>query len=320
MECFCFQVPDLPRLLDQSLLRRIRVLRHKTELMYRSSQTNHDRTKILLFNSPLPEPSEGDQGIGKYLPSWDDDVLSDTSEASYMKWLKKDSLQRSNQDISGSLNEDDVKALGGSKEDEVQKGEKDEEPREDGHQLVPPPRRMWHPQSVLSPLGSEMNESLHEIWHKVMTRQQPRRDPRYHFLTEAEARSKGEFLAKLGLEPDKIDCGRTDLLPSLDQAGRGRNRPGRQSLPVSMKAMSAPRADRGLHNSIAGSGQIARSESAQHPSQTLASLSAYESRWQPLSMQALIEYKEQLGAEGAGEFSQGRPPMWRTKEAAAAAE
>ena len=95
-----------------------------------------------------------------------------------MKWLKKDGLRRSNQDLSDSLNEDDVKALGGSKKEKAQEGEKDVEPQEEGHELVPPPRRMWHPLSVLSPLDSEMNESLHEIWHKVMARQRPRKDPR----------------------------------------------------------------------------------------------------------------------------------------------
>ena len=65
-------MPDLDRLMDKSLLRRVRVLRHKTELMYRSSQTNNDRTKVLLFNSPLPDVSSNDEGIQKYLPSWDD--------------------------------------------------------------------------------------------------------------------------------------------------------------------------------------------------------------------------------------------------------
>ncbi|GFO01925.1 hypothetical protein PoB_002843000 [Plakobranchus ocellatus] len=317
-------VPDLPRLLDQSLLRRIRVLRHKTELMYRSSQTNHDRTKILLFNSPLPEPNEGDQGIGKYLPSWDEDNVSDTSEASYMKWLKKESSKRgSNQNLSGSLNEQDVKALGGSEEEEEAVRVEDEEIcPEDVLEVLPARQRMWHPQSVLSPLDSEMNESLHEIWHKVMARQRPRKENRYHFLTEREAKTKGEFLAKLGLEPDKIDRGRTDLLPQLDYPNGGRSRPGqaRQSLPTSVKAMSAPREERSLRYSVAGGSQMARSESAQHPTMSPSHLSEYETRWQPLSMHALIEYKEQLDAEGAGEFSQGRQPMWRLREATAAVE
>lgn len=34
------------------------------------------------------------------------------------------------------------------------------------------------------------------------------------------------------------------------------------------------------------------------------------SKWEPLSMNALIEYKEQLLADGFGEFQQGRSKMW----------
>ena len=69
------QVPDIERLMDQSKLRRTRLFRHKTELMYRSSVNNSDRTTILLHNSPLPAITESGQAesISRYLPSWVDD-------------------------------------------------------------------------------------------------------------------------------------------------------------------------------------------------------------------------------------------------------
>lgn len=39
----------------------------------------------------------------------------------------------------------------------------------------------------------------------------------------------------------------------------------------------------------------------------------YVSQWEPLSMNALIEYTKRKEAEGVGEFNQGRPKMWTTE-------
>jgi hypothetical protein len=39
----------------------------------------------------------------------------------------------------------------------------------------------------------------------------------------------------------------------------------------------------------------------------------YVSQWEPLSMNALIEYTKRKEAEGVGEFNQGRPKMWSTQ-------
>lgn len=248
-------VPDLPRLMDQSLLRRVRVLRHKTELMYRSSQTNNDRTKVLLFNSPLPDVCGSEEGIQKYLPSWEA-AESECTEAEYKRWLQP---QAPHSDDSRKLSD-------------------------------PSPRPMMHhPTSVLSPLGSTYSDSLHNIWHDVMARQRPRPEQRLHFLTEDEARTQGMFLEKLGLDKEKQDMGRVDLLP-------------RASLPI--KAMSA-RDSQATRLSV-----DARLDTA--PASTH---SRYQSSWQPLSMHALMEYKEHVATEGGGEFHQGRPRMWKTEGA-----
>lgn len=40
---------------------------------------------------------------------------------------------------------------------------------------------------------------------------------------------------------------------------------------------------------------------------------SYVSNWQPLSMNALIEYKKKMETEGDGDFNQGRAKMWKTK-------
>lgn len=39
----------------------------------------------------------------------------------------------------------------------------------------------------------------------------------------------------------------------------------------------------------------------------------YISQWEPLSMNALIEYTQKKEAEGVGEYNQGRPKMWPTQ-------
>jgi len=47
-------------------------VRHKMELMARSSEINKDKTNILLYNNPLPDltNASGEEGIDRYLPSW----------------------------------------------------------------------------------------------------------------------------------------------------------------------------------------------------------------------------------------------------------
>ena len=55
-------------------MKRARHQRHKTELMYRASVNNQDRTNILNIENPVDAlNTEQDQGVGKYLPSWLDD-------------------------------------------------------------------------------------------------------------------------------------------------------------------------------------------------------------------------------------------------------
>ena len=60
-------------------------LRHHMALMYRSAQTNEDRTSILMYNNPIPDFSdmEGIEGPKRYWPSWVDDQVC----AAYMHSL-----------------------------------------------------------------------------------------------------------------------------------------------------------------------------------------------------------------------------------------
>lgn len=69
-------VPDMEQLLEKEKLIRTLDIRHKIELMGRSSKINADKTGVLLHNNPLPDlvNSTGEEGIDRYLPSWMDDV------------------------------------------------------------------------------------------------------------------------------------------------------------------------------------------------------------------------------------------------------
>ncbi len=62
----------MDRLLDQAKIKGAQDFKHKVELMYRSSHTNEDRSRILLFNNPLPNLNNwaGDESCGRYMPSW----------------------------------------------------------------------------------------------------------------------------------------------------------------------------------------------------------------------------------------------------------
>ncbi|XP_070192554.1 uncharacterized protein [Littorina saxatilis] len=129
--CATEDVPNIQRLMDQSKLRETRMYRHKTELMYRSSVTNMDRTSILLHNNPLPDITGGQaDSISRYLPSWMDDQ-SDISEEEYMKWINA----RRERQQEGKENKENV-------------------------------RHSAHSRHM-----SETNNELQNIWHNLSTKQ-----------------------------------------------------------------------------------------------------------------------------------------------------
>lgn len=79
----------MPRLLDNQKVQRVRKLRHKSDLMYRASVSNQDRTEVLTFNNPLPEFHEGSEGIDQYLPSWQEDIHTVSQNRSAVKQVFK---------------------------------------------------------------------------------------------------------------------------------------------------------------------------------------------------------------------------------------
>lgn len=69
-------VPDMDHLLDRRRLLHTLDVRHKIELMGRSSKLNQDKTNILLYNNPVPDlvNASGEEGIDRYLPTWVEEV------------------------------------------------------------------------------------------------------------------------------------------------------------------------------------------------------------------------------------------------------
>ena len=57
--------------MNQGRLKDTHEYKHKVELMYRSSQNNEDRSRILLFNNPVPNLNnlEGYESVSRYIPS-----------------------------------------------------------------------------------------------------------------------------------------------------------------------------------------------------------------------------------------------------------
>lgn len=61
----------MDHLLDKKKLLHTLDVRHKIELMGRSSKINEDKANILLYNNPPPDlvNAAGEEGIDRYLPA-----------------------------------------------------------------------------------------------------------------------------------------------------------------------------------------------------------------------------------------------------------
>lgn len=79
--------------MDQSQIRNAQDFRHKVELMFRSSHINEDRSKVLMFNNPMPDLNnkQGEESVDRYLPSWIEDDNVSADELCYgfqaLKWF-----------------------------------------------------------------------------------------------------------------------------------------------------------------------------------------------------------------------------------------
>ncbi|KAK3102844.1 hypothetical protein FSP39_014374 [Pinctada imbricata] len=117
--------------------------------------------------------------------------------------------------------------------------------------------------------------------------------PKYVFLTESDTRSKGRFTDKFRDEYDNKD---------IPKPFDGTKIP-----------MEKAKSVLGLSTDQTFESDLPTRRSAPIPERHRRQLLEYTSRWEPLSMNALIEYKKKKEVEGEGEFNQGRPKMWTTE-------
>ncbi|XP_071082973.1 uncharacterized protein [Haliotis cracherodii] len=243
-------VPDMKKLLDQKLLYNIRKYRHKTGIMYRSSQANNDRTNILLFNNPLPDITDGDKdNIARYMPSWVES-MSDTSEPEYVKWL----TSRTQRMLADDTSDTSLHLTADGKEHDTFPAPADT--------ILPPPRQTARDKFKLQ------------------------------FLTEKETQVPGEFARKFREQRERKDLPTAhSRMPSVKA---------QSSLGFMESRLSDPE-ERGSAQGL----QRSTTDTTK-----LDMIRRFTSDWQPLSMTALVEYKQQVATEGDGDFQHGRMTMW----------
>ena len=243
-------VAEIARLSDQSVMKRARHQRHKTELMYRASVNNQDRTNILNIENPVDAlNTEQDQGVGKYLPSWLDDS-SEVSEEDYVKWLRG---RESERDLTPDVIEEEGEIKDNFKEN------------------VKPESRGLDDELVLLMSRKRHKKPKHNL----------------KFLTVEDTQYKGSFSGKFREDHD---------------------------IPKPFNEAKAP--DYKSHSALGmrtSSDDLPSCKSAPIPEKHRKYYTSYVSNWQPLSMNALIEYKKKMETEGDGDFNQGRAKMWKTK-------
>lgn len=284
-------VPDIDRLMDQSKYLAIKDLQHKTEMMYRCAQRNEDRTRIMTYNNPLPDINnmQGSESISRYLPSWfpdDDDV---DSEASYMKWLrpKLSPPHKAPEPLPDIVPSQDIEP------------EKDDETAVDKANDVSvefDPNTKPNQVDQVVPSGTEA-ENNHE-WGFLSMKQPQLPEQTFKFLTEKDAECEGQF---------------SQYWKDLREA---RERPeGYQSVVAGDKPRSAATILQGgtanSFSSISGSDVVKMNKGRSAPtSASQEFFRRFQNTWQPLSMNALLEYKEKLETTGEGEFHYGIPKRW----------
>ncbi|XP_056001270.1 uncharacterized protein LOC125653965 isoform X2 [Ostrea edulis] len=246
------KVPELGRLQDHSKSMRVRHYKHKTDLMYRASRNNEDRTNILIHNNPPPEVASLDaenDGVGRYLPSWIDDLAE--SEPDYMRWVQEG--KHTHRDLTSQPIRED--------EEEVEQ--------------------------------EKAEEFTDEVILQMSRRKHRQPQPKYIFMKEKDTNFKGTFTDKFRDKYDNAD------IPRPFNAGK---------LPTPTKSKSVL----GLTTEDLMEDDRPSCQSAPVPNRHRRYYD-YVSQWEPLSMNALIEYTKRKEAEGVGEFNQGRPKMWTTE-------
>ncbi|XP_013380834.1 uncharacterized protein LOC106151939 [Lingula anatina] len=294
--CATEDVPDMPKLLDQSVLTNARDLRHKLGLMFRGTQINADKTKVLIFNNPLPDfnNAEGEESISRYLPSWMPDNWDEESEHSYKKWLISKESEPSlpiqpllEQQTSFSLEnipEDQELALNQNSHGDLSNLDLDK--MDIGMDMLPI-EDQW---SFLNNLKQIPKSSKSRI----------------HFLTEKEATVPGQFSRKY----KELEESRT-IPQAVSQEAKQQLEQQKQQY---SQQPETPRSATGVRSALSireTDSRKSRSRTAPPNSSEFQYIDRYTSKWQPLDMHALLEYTDNKGAPGEGKFRTGQTKMFK---------
>ncbi|OWF54589.1 uncharacterized protein LOC110443162 isoform X2 [Mizuhopecten yessoensis] len=134
-------------------------------------------------------------------------------------------------------------------------------------------------------------EELDDELILLMSRKnKPSPKPKFVFMTEKDSRVRGQFADKFKEEREYKD------IPRPYAGGH-----------PEMKSKSVMGV---LENSFTSS---KRAESAPLPQKFINNYESFTTPWEPLSMNALMEYKARLDTEGEGEFNMGRTKVWKTE-------
>ncbi|XP_064632381.1 uncharacterized protein LOC135490801 isoform X2 [Lineus longissimus] len=267
------KVPDIAVLMDQSVIRRTQDTRHKVELMFRSSVNNEDRAKILSHNNPMPDFNnmEGDESIDRYLPSWAPD--DDTStERSYKKWIRPRLSALNETRIPSASSHSDL---------------------EENHRNVPAPANnvMVAMETVpreTKELDDEQEEGDLEEWDFMLVKKKPKpKQKKIHFVTERDLHCKGQFSKRVKeMESSKGIPTAFDGAKPKSETARDKESSPMDHYRGYPQSMSAP------------------------PLTQEEYLRKYTSTWEPLSLNALMEYKEVSRLSGQGDYRHGKTRMW----------
>ncbi|XP_060080617.1 uncharacterized protein LOC132559986 [Ylistrum balloti] len=124
----------------------------------------------------------------------------------------------------------------------------------------------------------------------MSAKRKPSPKPKYVFMTEKESKVKGQFSDKFKEDREYKDIPRP-------YAGGHPDMKSKSVMGVSENSFTSSK----------------RAESAPLPQKFLNNYETFTTPWEPLSMNALMEYKTRLDTEGEGEFNMGRTKMWKTE-------
>nr|XP_002732340.1 PREDICTED: ankyrin repeat domain-containing protein 11-like [Saccoglossus kowalevskii] len=273
------EVPESEKIQDSSYHERVREMKNKMELMFRAAQLNEDKTSILLFNNPPPDFNdlEGQEGLMRYHPSWvpdEDEIL----EEDYKRWLKRKPI-----DWPTMEGEKDPQRLEVITPNDscptTAKCEVTDDESEDSDD--------WLINMIVNKPEEEVKEEKPKI----------KPPPKLVFLTEDMCKEEGKFWKK----------GKKNEIPEPLRHEESKPPPTQIK---SMSAMAKRKANKtGLLEG--NSSTIRRSNTAPPKADFAGSSDEKKTSWQPLTLNALTEYKPSFETSGQGSFRHGQDVLWK---------